>query len=96
MDFRSQIAAADGWAAIAADALVVVLVGDRAPTNLAKPLAAPLSDVTLASADYGEPLSAIVRQGNFWGTQFHPERSATVGARVLANFLMLDERGTGS
>src|SRR5690349_19069959 len=44
MDFRSQIAAADGWAAIAADALVVVLVGDRAPTNLAKALAAPLSD----------------------------------------------------
>ncbi len=54
--------------------------------------AAPLSDVTLASTDYGEPLSAIVRQGNFWGTQFHPERSAAVGARVLANFLQLDER----
>jgi glutamine amidotransferase len=52
--------------------------------------AAPLSDVTLASTDYGEPLSAIVRHGNFWGTQFHPERSATVGARVLSNFLKLD------
>jgi glutamine amidotransferase len=51
--------------------------------------AAPVSDVTLASADYGIPLSAIVRRGNFWGTQFHPERSARVGARVLANFLKL-------
>lgn len=51
--------------------------------------AAPVSDVTLASADYGDPLSAIVRQRNFWGTQFHPERSATVGSRVLANFLKL-------
>ena len=51
--------------------------------------AAPVSDVTLASADYGTTLSAIVRRGNFWGTQFHPERSAHVGARVLANFLRL-------
>ena len=51
--------------------------------------AAPISDVTLASADYGTALSAIVRRGNFWGTQFHPERSAHVGARVLANFLRL-------
>jgi len=51
--------------------------------------AAPVSEVTLASADYGTNLSAVVRRGNFWGTQFHPERSAQVGARVLANFLNL-------
>ena len=51
--------------------------------------AVPVSEVTLASADYGVTLSAIVRRGNFWGTQFHPERSAAVGARVLANFLKL-------
>lgn len=51
--------------------------------------AAPVSEVTLASADYGTSLSAVVRQANFWGTQFHPERSAQVGARVLANFLEL-------
>lgn len=51
--------------------------------------AVPVADVTLASADYGIAISAIVRQGNFWGTQFHPERSAGVGARVLANFLGL-------
>jgi glutamine amidotransferase len=51
--------------------------------------AVPVSDMTLASADYGIALSAIVRRGNFWGTQFHPERSARTGARVLANFLRL-------
>ena len=51
--------------------------------------AAPVSDVTLASANYGSTLSAVVRRSNFWGTQFHPERSAQVGARVLANFLNL-------
>jgi glutamine amidotransferase len=51
--------------------------------------AVPVSEVTVASADYGIALSAIVRRGNFWGTQFHPERSAATGARVLANFLRL-------
>jgi glutamine amidotransferase len=51
--------------------------------------AVPVSDMTVASADYGIALSAIVRRGNFWGTQFHPERSAQTGARLLANFLRL-------
>ena len=51
--------------------------------------AVPVSDMTLASADYGIALSAIVRRRNFWGTQFHPERSAQTGARLLANFLRL-------
>jgi glutamine amidotransferase len=52
--------------------------------------AAPVSSITLATADYGIPVSALVRKGNFWGAQFHPERSAGTGARVLANFLRLD------
>jgi glutamine amidotransferase len=52
--------------------------------------AAPVSDLTLASADYGTPFSAIVRRRNFWGTQFHPERSAATGAGILANFLRLE------
>jgi glutamine amidotransferase len=52
--------------------------------------AAPVSDITLATSDYGAPVSAVVRHGNFWGTQFHPERSAATGARLLANFLRLD------
>ena len=51
--------------------------------------AAPVSEHTLASTDYGAPLSAIVRRGNFWGTQFHPERSGRVGLRLLSNFLRL-------
>jgi glutamine amidotransferase len=51
--------------------------------------AVPVSDMTVATADYGIALSAIVRRGNFWGTQFHPERSAQTGARLLANFLRL-------
>lgn len=42
---------------------------------------------TVASTEYGTPLAAIVRERNFCGMQFHPERSAAVGARLLANFL---------
>ncbi len=51
--------------------------------------AVPECEVTLARVPYGAPLSAVVRRGNFWGTQFHPERSAAAGARLLANFLQL-------
>jgi glutamine amidotransferase len=51
--------------------------------------AAPVSPNTLATCDYGLQIAAVVRKGNFWGTQFHPERSTRVGARILANFLGL-------
>jgi imidazole glycerol-phosphate synthase subunit HisH len=51
--------------------------------------AVPTSDMTLAEVHYGEALSAAVRRGNFCGTQFHPERSASAGARLLDNFLRL-------
>ncbi len=51
--------------------------------------AAPRSAATVASTDYGAPFSACVAERNFYGTQFHPERSSHVGARVLENFLQL-------
>jgi glutamine amidotransferase len=51
--------------------------------------AAPTGPWTLAATDYGGEFSAAVRHGNFHGVQFHPERSAQPGARVLANFLEL-------
>jgi glutamine amidotransferase len=48
---------------------------------------------TVACAHYGIAFTAIVRQGNFMGTQFHPERSGEHGARLLQNFLQLDSSG---
>ena len=51
--------------------------------------AVAVSQDTLASTEYGGWLSAIVRRGNFCGTQFHPERSGRTGARLLQNFLRL-------
>ena len=52
--------------------------------------AVPVTAATLATAEYGAPLTAVARRGNFWCTQFHPERSAGVGARILANFLRVN------
>jgi glutamine amidotransferase len=42
---------------------------------------------TVATADYGRPIPAIIRQANWWGAQFHPERSGPAGARFLEAFL---------
>ncbi|QNP46441.1 imidazole glycerol phosphate synthase subunit HisH [Sphingomonas sediminicola] len=42
---------------------------------------------TVARADYGRPIPAVVRTGNWLGAQFHPERSGEAGARFLQSFL---------
>ena len=49
--------------------------------------AAPTSGATVAITDYGVAFTAVARRDNFCGTQFHPERSGVVGARILTNFL---------
>lgn len=48
--------------------------------------AAPIGNYTLASCEYGQKFSAVIRHENVWGCQFHPERSAKVGAQILKNF----------
>jgi glutamine amidotransferase len=51
--------------------------------------ALPPSPATIASTEYGSPFSACVQWRNFYGAQFHPERSSKIGARLLHNFLRL-------
>jgi glutamine amidotransferase len=51
--------------------------------------AVPNGDYALATTDYGGEFAAVIARGNFHGMQFHPERSAKVGARLLKNFLEL-------
>jgi glutamine amidotransferase len=73
-------------------------ITNQAPDNLTEPLdgkwfyfvhsfAAPVSEWTLATSTHGSEFSAIVRKGNFYGAQFHPERSAKAGASLLSGFL---------
>ena len=50
---------------------------------------ASLGESTVASCLHGEEFAAIVSQDNFYGAQFHPERSSVCGAKFLANFLEL-------
>lgn len=52
--------------------------------------ALPVGANTVATCDYGGPFDAIVRRGNFWGCQFHPERSGRAGATILKNFVGLE------
>lgn len=49
--------------------------------------ALPVDTHTLATADHAHPFAAVCARDNFLATQFHPERSAAAGARVLDNFL---------
>jgi glutamine amidotransferase len=51
--------------------------------------AVPVGEWSLATSDYGEAFSALIARDNFHGMQFHPERSAAVGAKLLQNFLAL-------
>ncbi|MCC6166604.1 MAG: imidazole glycerol phosphate synthase subunit HisH [Caldilineaceae bacterium] len=46
-------------------------------------------DAILASTDYGIDYASIVRYKNAWGVQPHPEKSHTVGLRILANFMKM-------
>jgi glutamine amidotransferase len=44
---------------------------------------------TAASTDYIIPFSAAIQKNNFYATQFHPEKSSSIGAKILQNFLEL-------
>ena len=50
---------------------------------------AALGEHTIATADYIQPYSAGLYRDNFYGVQFHPEKSAAVGEQILRNFLSM-------
>jgi len=50
---------------------------------------APLCTETIATTNYELEYSSALENGNFYGTQFHPEKSGDVGEQILGNFLKL-------
>lgn len=47
----------------------------------------PVNDYTVATTDYIQPFSAAIQKDNFYATQFHPEKSGSIGEQILKNFL---------
>jgi imidazole glycerol-phosphate synthase subunit HisH len=62
-------------------------VGDAPFVYFVHSYAPPVGPETVALCEYGGPVAAAAERDNVWGTQFHPEKSSTVGLGVLANFV---------
>lgn len=78
-----------GWNTLEVRQPTPLLAGFDAATRFyfVHSFAGPVNAFTLAACEHGTPFAAVVRRGNFWGAQFHPERSGAAGARFLKNFL---------
>lgn len=78
-----------GWNQVTASRASPLLAGvpDGSYFYFVHSYAAEPGVATVGQADYGWPFSAVVESRNFVATQFHPERSGALGARVLDNFL---------
>jgi glutamine amidotransferase len=80
-----------GWNQVQARASSPLLdgLGEAPYLYFVHSYAVPPGPWTVATTDYGGDFSAVVQRDNFFGVQFHPERSSHAGARLLANFLEL-------
>ena len=65
-------------------------IADGAHAYFVHSYAAPVTADCIASSTHGAGFAAVVRRGNVMGAQFHPERSAAAGARLLHNFLSME------
>lgn len=80
-----------GWNQLRHDdsAQLLADVEDSAHAYFVHSYSLPVGSETIATAEYGTRFSAVIAHRNFFGTQFHPERSAATGSTILRNFLGL-------
>ncbi len=64
-------------------------VDEKSHIYLVHSFYAPICKQTIATSSYGVDYSAALRHDNFYGTQFHPEKSSDIGERILVNFLKM-------
>lgn len=78
-----------GWNQLEHDGSEPLLAGiaNGAYTYFVHSYGVAQSPDAMARCRHGEPFVAVARRGNVAGAQFHPERSAAVGARLLENFV---------
>jgi len=80
-----------GWNRIdlRADSLLLAGVTTGAYMYFTHSFAAPVTVDTVATTEHGGTFAAAVERGHLWGVQFHPEKSAAAGIRIVRNFLRL-------
>jgi|SRR5690554_5823902 len=61
-------------------------IGENEHVYLVHSFYAPICKETIAETDYGITYSAALHKDNFYGVQFHPEKSGGIGGDILANF----------
>jgi imidazole glycerol-phosphate synthase subunit HisH len=78
-----------GWNSLAVrgDSHLLRGVADGSFVYFTHSYRAPVVNATVAVTEYGTPFSAAVERGNVMGVQFHPEKSGSVGLRILCNFV---------
>ncbi len=81
-----------GWNALRAMRESSLLDGlaDGASAYFVHSYAAPITADTVAATDHGSLFASVVQRARLCGAQFHPERSAATGARILRNFVEMD------
>jgi glutamine amidotransferase len=80
-----------GWNTVTPDADARLFKGIDAGSYFyfVHSFAVAVSEFTMASCQYGMDFSAAIHKNNFFGVQFHPERSSDAGAHLLKNFIDL-------
>ncbi len=80
-----------GWNSLnkVKDDLLLKNIKDKSYAYFVHSFYVPTTKYTLAVTDYIVSIAAIVNKDNFYGCQFHPEKSGRVGAQILQNFLEL-------